>query len=67
MKSRQVGYVLIALILMGVGGLIARIITDSSNQFVMKELMPISGDVIDKVQITEGDITSELIKGTDEV
>ena len=67
MKSRQVGYVLIALILLGVGGLIARIITDSSNQFVMKGLMPISGDVIDKVQITEGDITSELIKVTDEV
>ena len=67
MKSRQVGYVLIALILLGVGGLIARIITDSSNQYVMKGLMPISGDVIDKVQITEGDITSELIKVTDEV
>jgi len=67
MKSRQVGYVLIALILLGVGGLIGRIITDSSNQFVMKGLMPISGDVIDRVQITEGDITSELIKVTDEV
>ena len=67
MKSRQVGYVLIALIVLGVGGLTARIVTDSSNQFIMKGLMPISGDVIDKVQITDGDITSELVKVTEEV
>jgi len=66
MKSRQVGYVLIALILLGMSGLIARIVTDSSNQFVMKGLMPISGDVIDKVQITDGNIVSELVKVNEE-
>ena len=66
MKSRQVGYVLIALILLGITGLLVRIITDSSNQFVLKGLMPITGDVIDKVQITEGNITTELVRVSEE-
>ena len=62
MKQRQVAYVLVALILLGVAGLILRIISPTANESVLSGLLPISRDVIDRVQITSRDTEVELTK-----
>ena len=63
MKTRQVGFVLMALIAIGLIGIIFRLITGGSSDFVLKGLMPISGDVITKVVIVGPDqVSSELVK-----
>ena len=66
MKSRQVGYVLIALIVIGLSGLIYRIILGGSDEFVLEGLLPINEQIISQVDITTSDgVTSELIKVND--
>jgi len=51
-KSRQVGYVLMALIALGVIGIVLRLISAGGNELVLEGILPISPDVIDRVTIT---------------
>jgi hypothetical protein len=51
MSGKQLGYVLIALIIIGVSGIGVRIISTDSNDFTMSGLLPITSDVIDRVSI----------------
>ena len=52
MGSRQVGYVLIALIAIGVVGLVLRLIAAGSSELTLEGILPVSPDVIDRVTIT---------------
>jgi hypothetical protein len=66
MKSRQVGYVLIALIVIGISGLFYRVVFDGTDEFVLEGLLPINEEIIDQVDIATNDgLTSELIKVND--
>ena len=51
MKGKQVAYVLIALIIIGILGIGIRIISSDSDDFNMSGLLPITSDVIDRVSI----------------
>ncbi|MEC8890249.1 MAG: DUF4340 domain-containing protein [Chloroflexota bacterium] len=62
MKSRQVGFVLMALILIGVLGIAIRLISSGQDDFVMEGLMPITQDVITRIEVTRGEQTAELVK-----
>ena len=66
MKSRQVGFVLIALIVIGVAGLIARAVSSGSDELVLSGLLPLTIDVVDTVRISSDESTAELERiGTD--
>ena len=66
MKSRQVGLVLIALIAIGIAGLIARAVSSGSDQLVLSGLLPLSPDVVDSVSLRSDQSTAELRRfGTD--
>ena len=66
MKSRQVGYVLIALIVIGIAGLCYRIVIGGTDEFILEGLLPISEDVINQVDIKTNDgLASELLKVND--
>ena len=52
MGSKQVGYVLIALIAIGVAGLVLRLIAAGSSELTLEGILPVSPDVIDQVTIT---------------
>ena len=54
MKSRQVGFVLMALILIGIIGMGLKLISSDGDEFVMEGLMPITKDVITRVEISRG-------------
>ena len=63
MKSRQVGYVLIALIVIGISGLLYRVVLGGTDEFVLEGLLPINEEIIDQVDIsTNNGLASELIK-----
>jgi hypothetical protein len=65
-KSRQVGFVLIALIVVGVAGLIARAVSTGSDELVLSGLLPLTIDVVDTVSISSDESTAELERiGTD--
>ena len=51
MGSKQVGYVLIALIAIGVAGLLLRLIAAGSSELTLEGILPVSPDVIDRVTI----------------
>ena len=51
MGSKQVGYVLIALIVIGVAGLLLRLIAAGSSELTLEGILPVSPDVIDRVTI----------------
>ena len=55
MKSRQVGYVLMAMIALGIIALIARILTSSPDELVLSGLLPITTDVVDTIIIESAD------------
>ncbi len=66
MKSRQVGLVLIALIAIGIAGLIARAVSSGSDELVLSGLLPLTADVVDTVSLRSGESTAELRRiGTD--
>ena len=52
MGSKQVGYVLIALIAIGVAGLVLRLIAAGSSELTLEGILPVSPDVIDRVTIS---------------
>ncbi len=60
MKSRQVGIVLIGLIVIGLAGLIIRVVSAGSDEVVLTGLIPISKDAIDRVVIRSGEQQAEL-------
>ena len=62
MKSRQVGFVLMALILIGVIGMAGRLLSAGDDDFVMEGLMPITSDVITKVTVEKGSEKAELVR-----
>ncbi|MCI0795925.1 MAG: DUF4340 domain-containing protein [Chloroflexi bacterium] len=62
MKSKQVGYVLIALIVIGLAGLVVRLVAVGSNELVLEGILPIAPEVIDRVTITSSDNETELEK-----
>ena len=51
MGRKQVGYVLIALIVIGVAGLVVRLIAAGSSELTLEGILPVSPDVIDRVTI----------------
>ena len=59
MKSRQVGYVLMAMIALGVIALIVRVVASKPEDLVLSGLLPIASDVIDGVTIRSGDGQTE--------
>ena len=62
MKSRQLGYVLILIIALGVAALIARLVSSGSDELVLSGLLPISPEVVDKVTIRSADGETEIVK-----
>ncbi|MCH8205506.1 MAG: DUF4340 domain-containing protein [Chloroflexi bacterium] len=55
MKSRQVGYVLMAMIALGIIALIVRVVSSSPDELVLSGLLPITTDVVDGVTIRSAD------------
>jgi hypothetical protein len=58
-KGRQVGYVLMAMIVVGILGLVYRVVSSGSEDLVLTGLLPIPRDTISKVVIRseESDVT----------
>ena len=66
MKSRQVGYVLIALIVIGISGLLYRVVLGGTDEFILEGMLPINQEIVNQVDIATNDgLTSELIKVND--
>jgi hypothetical protein len=63
-KSQQVGYVLTALILVGVVGLIFRIVAAGSDEITLRGLVQISSEASDKIVIRDqdGGTETELVR-----
>lgn len=51
MKSKQIGYVFIAVIVIGMAGLALRLISAGSSELTLEGILPVSPDVIDAVTI----------------
>ena len=62
MKSKQIGYLLIAIIALGAVGLAARLLSTEVEEPVMTDVSPLNGDVVDKVVMTEGTASTTLLK-----
>ncbi len=62
MKSRQLGFVLMALIAVGVAGLIFRIIAAGSDEIVLEGLVQVSPQASDRVLVAGGDSQTELVR-----
>ena len=60
MKGKQVGYVLSALIIIGILGIGVRLISTDSNDFNMSGLLPITSDVIDTVKINSNNSDADV-------
>lgn len=65
MKGRQVGFVLIALIAIGVAGLIGRVVSSDSDQIVLSGLLPLAQDIVDRMEIKSDESRAELIRQQD--
>jgi hypothetical protein len=66
MKSKQLGFVLITLIIIGIIGISFRLIFTGGSEYVLKGLMPITQDVIDSIEIESIDKKITLIKIEDD-
>ena len=62
MKSRQVGYVLMALIAVGVVGLIFRIVAAGSDEITLQGLLQVSAVASDKIVIRHQELETELVR-----
>ena len=65
MKSRQVGFVLMALIAIGIAGLIFRVASFGSEELVLTGLLPLPKDVINKVSIRSDESEAQLVRISD--
>lgn len=66
MKIRQVKFVLIALISVGLIGMVIRIASSSSSDLVLSGLLPVSPEVITKVTLESSESKAELIRTGDD-
>ncbi|MCH8309893.1 MAG: DUF4340 domain-containing protein [Chloroflexi bacterium] len=66
MKSKQVGYVLMALIIVGVAGLIIRVASRAGPENTLAGLLQVSPEASDKIIITNEDFEAELVRLGDE-
>ena len=55
MKGRQLGFVLMALIAVGIAGLIIRVVSSGEEELILSGLVPLPQDVVTKVTIRSGD------------
>jgi hypothetical protein len=62
MKSRQLGFVLMALIAVGVAGLIFRIFAAGSDEIVLEGLVQVSPQASDRVLVAGGGSQTELVR-----
>ena len=60
MNSRQVGFVLMALIALGIAVLIARVVSSGSDELVLSGLLPIDPSVINRVTFKSEDREAKL-------
>ncbi len=60
MKSRQVGFVLMALIIVGVAGLVFRIIAAGSDEIILEGLVQVSSEASDRVLVEGDGFSTEL-------
>ena len=60
MKSRQVGFVLMALIAVGVAGLVFRIVAGGSDEVILEGLVQVSSQASDRVLVEGDGFTTEL-------
>ena len=62
MKGKQLGFVLMALIAVGIAGLIVRAVSSGSDELVLSGLLPLSQDVVTRVEIRSQESEAELIR-----
>ena len=62
MRGRQVVIVLVALIAVGMAGLIVRVASSSSDERVLSGLLPLAQDVVDRVTISSDQSEAELVR-----
>ena len=62
MSGRLVVVVLVALIALGVAGLVVRVLSSDENELVLSGLLPLSQDVIDRVTIASSESEVELAR-----
>ena len=62
MKSRQLGFVLMALIAVGVAGLIFRVFSAGSDEIVLEGLVQVSSQASDRVLVAGDDKQTELVR-----
>ena len=62
MKSRQLGFVLMALIAVGVAGLIFRIFAAGSDEIILEGLVQVSQQASDRVLVADGEKQTELVR-----
>lgn len=62
MKSQQVGYVLMALIAVGLIGLIFRVVAAGSDEVTLRGLVQVSSEASDKILIRDQDSETELLR-----
>ena len=55
MKSRQVGYVLVALIVIGMSGLLYRVVLGGTDEFILEGMLPINQEIVNQVDIATND------------
>ena len=64
MKGREVGYVLLALIILGVAGVIVKLVTTGNNNETLTGLLPLHSDVIDSITIRTTEFGPDSTEGT---
>ena len=60
MKSRQVGFVLMALIAVGIAGLVFRVVAAGSDEVILEGLVQVSSQASDRVLVEGNGFTTEL-------
>ncbi len=60
MKSRQVGFVLMALIAVGIAGLVFRVVAAGSDAVILEGLVQVSSQASDRVLVEGNGLTTEL-------
>lgn len=65
MGARHVGFVLIAIIVLGIAGLAFRLLSVETEGKVLSGLKPLSGDLVDKVVMRDNETSSVIVKRAD--
>ena len=62
MRGKQVGVVLIALLVVAMAGLIVRVISSAEDELVLKGLLPLSEEQITRVTISSDESQADLVR-----